>query len=48
MQLFLLVTFVFVCLVGTTGLTWLAFYPPQRFQEWMRARQGATAPPRSP
>ena len=31
------------CLVGTTGLTWLAFYPPQRFQAWVRARHAATA-----
>ena len=34
-----------ICLVGTTGLTWLAFYPPQRFQAWMRARHTATARP---
>lgn len=31
------------CLVGTTGLTWLAFYPPQPFQAWLRARHAATA-----
>ena len=34
-----------ICLVGMTGLTWLAFYPPQRFQAWMRARHAATARP---
>ncbi len=34
-----------ICLVGTTGLTWLAFSPPQRFQAWMRARHTATARP---
>ena len=34
-----------ICLVGTTGLTWLAFYPPQRFQAWMRVRHTATARP---
>jgi len=32
-----------VCLVGTTGLTWLAFYPPQKFQVWLRTRHVATA-----
>jgi hypothetical protein len=31
------------CLVGTTGLTWLAFYPPKKFQAWLRTRHGATA-----
>ena len=32
-----------VCLVGTTGLTWLAFYPPQRFQAWLQAGNAAAA-----
>jgi hypothetical protein len=34
-----------ICLIGMTGLTWLAFYPPQRFQAWMRTRHAATARP---
>ena len=31
------------CLVGMTGLTWLAFYQPKKFQAWLRPRHSATA-----
>lgn len=34
-----------LCLVGTTGLTWLAFYPPRRFQRWLRSQHAETARP---